>query len=88
MEPKFAIAEGADGLSVDLDISHQENLFVVLLDSLGATAQLFRRFLAAAQVAEIGSEPKLIILRNVLAPEHQDEMLSPRVLDCLDRTFG
>ena len=42
---------------------------------------------------EGASEPDIVaaLLHDVghfLVGEHQDEMLSPRVLDCLDRTFG
>src|SRR5229473_2497549 len=81
VEPELALAEGADRLPVDLDVGDEEDLLVVLLDSLGAAAQRLGRLLAAAEVAEIGREPKLLLLRDGLAAEYQHEMPAPRVLD-------
>src|SRR6266545_4955766 len=88
VEPEFAVAERADRLPVDLDVGDEQNLLVVLPDALGAAAQLVRRLLAAAEVAETGRKAKLVVLRNLLAAEHQHEMLPPGVPDCPDCFFG
>ena len=92
MEPELALAERADRLAVDLDVGDQQDLVGVLVAFLqrafGAAAERFRRFLADAEIAEIGGEPKLIVLRDILAAEHQHEVLAPGVLDGLDRSFG
>ena len=53
--------------------------------AFGAAAQRLRRLLAAAEIAEIGRETKLVVLADLLAAEHQHEMLGPGVLDGLDR---
>src|SRR5712671_169605 len=84
VEPELAFPEGADRLAVDLDVGDEENLLIVLLAPLGAAAQLIRRLLAVAQCAEIGGEPKLVILRKSLAAEHQHKMPVPGVLDGLN----
>jgi len=92
VEPELAIAERADRLAVDLDVGHQQDLVTVLVavlyGALGAAAQLFRRFLAKPEIAEIGGKPKLVVLRDILAAEHQHQVLAPGVLDGLDRSFG
>ena len=88
VEPELAVAEGADRLAVDLDVGHQQHLLVVLLDALGARAQRFGRLLAAAEVAEIGGEAKLVVLRHFLAAEHQHEVLVPGLLDRREPAFA
>lgn len=88
MEPELAIAERADRLPVDLDVGDEQYLLVVLLDALGAAAQRRGRLLAAAELTEIGREAKLVVLRQLLAPEHQHEMLAPGILDRPHLTFG
>ncbi len=88
MEPEFAVAEGADRLAVDFDVGHQQHLFVVLPDALGAGAQRLGRFLAAAEIAEIGCKAQLIVLRNLLAAEHQHQVLAPGVLNRFDVVLG
>src|SRR5262249_12959966 len=53
-------------------------------DAFGATAQRLRRFLAAAEIAEIGRKAQLVVLAHLLATEHQHEMLGPGILDRVD----
>ena len=88
MEPEFALAEGADGLSVDLDVADEQHLFVVLTNSLGAAAQLLGRLPAVAELAEIGREPKLLLLGDALAAKDQHQMLAPRLFDRAHRRLG
>src|SRR6516164_11437690 len=71
VEPELALAEGADRLSVDLDVAHEQHFFVVLTNPLGAAAQLFGRLPAVAELAEIGREPKLLLLGDALAAKDQ-----------------
>src|SRR5882672_225757 len=74
--PKAPIA-----LPSTLMLETRKNLLVILLDPLGAAAQLLRRLLAVAEVAEIGRETKLVILDKGLAAEDQHEMPVPGLLD-------
>jgi hypothetical protein len=54
---------------------------VILLDPLCPSAQRFGRFLPIPEFAEVRREPKLVILREGLAAEHQHEVLRPGVFD-------
>src|SRR5262249_4486604 len=63
-------------------------LFVVLTNSLGAAAQLFGRLPAGAELAEIGREPKLLLLGDALAAKDQHEVLGPGRLDRAHRALG
>ena len=83
VKPEVALAEGADRNAVLLDVADQQNLLVILLRAFGAGAQFLRRLLARAEIAEIGRELELLVLRDGLAAEHQHQMLVPGVPDRL-----
>src|SRR5262249_32955155 len=85
---ELTLPEGADRHADNLDVAHQQDLFVILLDALGAAAQRLRCFLAAAKIAEIGREAQLIVLAHLLAAEHQNEMLGPGIFDGVDLRLG
>src|SRR5262249_31592126 len=88
VEPKFALAEGADRLSVDLDVADQQHLFVILTNSLGAAAQLLGRLPAGAEFAEVGRKPKLLLLVYTSVALDNHELLFPVILDHAQRPRG
>src|SRR5262249_20303402 len=69
-------------------VAHQQHLFVILTNSLGAAAQLFGRLPAVSELAEIGREPKLLLLGDALAAKDQHEVLGPGRLDRAHRARG
>ncbi len=89
MEPHLAVAEGADGRAVHLDVGDEHHARIGLQHAFRARAQLLARLrhLALAQFAEARGKAQLLLLRDVLAAEDEDEMLRPGVLDECDRRF-
>ena len=80
VKPELAVAEGADRLAVHFDVGDQQHLLVILLHSLGTAAQGLGRFFAAAEVAEIGRKPKLVVLRQRLRLGRPARGICPRPL--------
>ena len=61
---------------------------MILMDAFGAAPQRLGRLLAVAELPEIGRKAQLLLLGDVLAAEHQHEMLPPGLLDRPHRGVG
>ena len=81
MEPHVAIAKGAHGNPVHLDIGNEQDLGIQLPDAFRALAQGLGRLFARAQRAKAGGEAQLVFLGQILPAHAEHEMLVPSLLD-------
>ena len=83
VEPHLAVPERADRLAVLVDMIGDHH-HVVPVDRLDLDRALRRRH-ALGDRAEMGGEPALIVLGQLLVAEHQHGVLVPGVLDLAQR---
>ena len=84
MEPHVPIAEGADGNAVHLDVGDKQDFRIELPRPLRPLAQRLGGLFARAKRTELGSEPQLVFLGQILSAHTQDQMLVPRLLNLFD----